>query len=170
MIVSLLALFVALGGVSYAATSLPRNSVGPLQLRTGAVTNAKVATNAITSSKVLNRSLLAVDFKLGQIPKGETGAPGAPGAAGPPGLSGLQIVSGTGVTGTGSHTDTATCPTGKKAISGGFVTSDIDSDNTSILLDAVQDDGVSYKVTAKVSSGADTWKLTARVLCAVVAA
>lgn len=38
-----IALFVALGGTSYAAVSLPRNSVGTRQLRNGAVTPKKLS-------------------------------------------------------------------------------------------------------------------------------
>ena len=41
--IALLALFVALGGTTYAATALPRNSVGAKQLKKNAVTGAKVA-------------------------------------------------------------------------------------------------------------------------------
>ena len=42
LVVSLIALFVALGGTSYAAFSLPKNSVGTAQLKTGAVTGSKL--------------------------------------------------------------------------------------------------------------------------------
>ncbi|MDT7802398.1 MAG: hypothetical protein QOI78_5831, partial [Actinomycetota bacterium] len=43
-VISLIALFVALGGTSYAAiTTLPANSVGTAQLKTGAVTGAKLS-------------------------------------------------------------------------------------------------------------------------------
>lgn len=43
LIISLLALFVALGGTSYAAiSSVPANSVGTAQLKNGAVTSAKL--------------------------------------------------------------------------------------------------------------------------------
>lgn len=45
-VVAYLALFVALGGTSYAAISIPRNSVGTRQLRNGAVTAAKLAKGA----------------------------------------------------------------------------------------------------------------------------
>jgi hypothetical protein len=81
------ALFIALSGTSYAATQLPKNSVGSKQLRS----------NSVTSAKVKNRSLVAKDFKAGQLPKGakgdqgpkgDTGAPGAPGAPGTPGVKG----------------------------------------------------------------------------------
>ena len=40
--IALLALFVALGGTSYAAFSLPAGSVGTKQLRNGAVTSKKI--------------------------------------------------------------------------------------------------------------------------------
>jgi hypothetical protein len=68
---------VALGGTSYAAANLPRNSVGTVQLKTGAV----------TSLKVKDRSLLVKDFKRGQL---RAGPAGPQGAAGPPGVTGAQ--------------------------------------------------------------------------------
>jgi hypothetical protein len=46
-VVAYLALFVALGGTSYAAISLPAGSVGSKQLRSGAVTNKKLAKGAV---------------------------------------------------------------------------------------------------------------------------
>ncbi len=73
-----LALLVALGGTSYAAISLPANSVGTKQLKA----------NAVVTSKVKDGSLKAVDFAPGQIPAGSPGAPGAPGPAGPTGAAG----------------------------------------------------------------------------------
>ena len=50
--VGVIALFVALGGTSYAATQLPHNSVGTGQIRAGAVTTAKIHNGAITSAKL----------------------------------------------------------------------------------------------------------------------
>lgn len=86
MAVALLALFVALGGSAYAGLTLPRNSVGSAQLKRGAVTAAKLHTNAVTSSTVKAHSLLATDFKPGQLPQGPQGPKGPPGpATGPAG-------------------------------------------------------------------------------------
>jgi hypothetical protein len=82
--IGLLALFIALGGTSYAAT-LPRNSVGATQLKK----------NAVTSAKVKNSSLLAKDFKAGQLPAGQAGPKGDPGAAGAKGDAGLNGTAGT---------------------------------------------------------------------------
>jgi hypothetical protein len=81
-VISVLALFVALGGASYAALELPRNSVGTTQLRNGAVTRAKV-----------NPKLLAA-LKGRRGVRGRTGAAGAagaPGAAGVTGAAGLLL-------------------------------------------------------------------------------
>ena len=70
------ALIVALGGTSYAAIKLPKNSV--------------------TSATVKDRSLLKKDFKTGQLPAGKTGKQGPAGPAGPAGGSGAAGGAGTG--------------------------------------------------------------------------
>jgi len=85
MIVACVALVVALGGVSYAAGVLPKNSVGTAQLKKKAVTGKKIAANAVTSGKVKNGSLLGVDFATGQLPAGPKGDKGDKGDAGQPG-------------------------------------------------------------------------------------
>jgi hypothetical protein len=73
--IALLALFIALGGTTYAATALPKNSVGPKQLRKSAVTNVKIAKNAVTGAKVKDDSLTGADIlesSLGQVPSAAT--------------------------------------------------------------------------------------------------
>jgi hypothetical protein len=70
--VAYVALFVALGGASYAAIAIPRNSVGARQLKR----------NAVTSPKVKDHSLRAIDFAHGVLlagPRGETGPRGPTG-------------------------------------------------------------------------------------------
>jgi hypothetical protein len=83
-IISLLALFVALGGTGYAAVNLPRNSVGARQLKA----------NSVGSGKVKDGSLEAGDFKAGALPAGQTGATGPVGPAGPAGLRGANGTNG----------------------------------------------------------------------------
>jgi hypothetical protein len=68
LVVAMIALFVALSGAGYAAVVIPRNS--------------------ITSIQVKDRSLLAKDFKSGQLPRGAVGPAGPVGAAGPAGPAG----------------------------------------------------------------------------------
>ena len=70
MVVASIALLVALGGTSIAAVgNVPLLSVGTPQLKS----------NAVISAKVKNRSLLAVDFKQGQLPRGPRGPAGPAG-------------------------------------------------------------------------------------------
>jgi hypothetical protein len=83
MVVALVALFVALSGTSYAALTLPANSVGSKQIRK----------NAVTGSKVKPGSLLASDFKRSARLR-LRGPSGAVGAAGPRGLTGPAGVQG----------------------------------------------------------------------------
>ena len=52
LIVSIIAVILALGGTSYAALNLPSNSVGTKQLRNRAVTGAKIRNGAVTGSKL----------------------------------------------------------------------------------------------------------------------
>jgi hypothetical protein len=139
-----LALFVALGGTSYAAgATLAKNSVGSSQLRTAAVKSSDVAKDAITSIKVKDGALQASDFKAGQLPAGpqgapgekgpagEKGAPGAPGEKGDkgdkgdPGANGVldhEIVEGPDVVvnAGASVTSIVSCPAGKVALGGGY--------------------------------------------------
>jgi hypothetical protein len=69
-----LALFIALGGSSYAAVK---------------ITGKDVADGSLTTKDVKNRSLLKGDFKAGQL------AAGAPGAQGQKGEQGIQGLNGT---------------------------------------------------------------------------
>ena len=52
MVISLIALFVALGGASYAAVSLPNNSVGTAQIKNNAVNYKKIATHTIGLQRI----------------------------------------------------------------------------------------------------------------------
>lgn len=143
------ALFVALGGTSYAAATLPKNSVGNAQivnaavgpaklkvgavtgvkLRNGAVTGAKLRNNAVTSAKVKDGSLLMRDFKPGELkvalktvkgPAGAIGPTGAQGPQGPAGATSVQIRTVSGAAGAdGRYTATAVCQSGERAVGGG---------------------------------------------------
>lgn len=88
--IGLAALFVALGGTSYAAVQLPKDSVGANQIRTGAVGSAEIKNNSVTSADVKNGSLTAKDFEDGELPKGDTGAQGPKGDTGAAGAAGAQ--------------------------------------------------------------------------------
>ena len=81
-LVAYLALFVALGGSSYAAVRLTPGSVDSRALAKAAVTHKKLAANSVSSANVLSGSLSRADFKAGTLMKGEKGDPGPAGRAG----------------------------------------------------------------------------------------
>jgi Collagen triple helix repeat (20 copies) len=120
-------------------------AAGRMVLPQGSVGTKQIQKSAVTGLKVKNGSLMAADFKAGQLPagphgpqgeKGEKGATGAQGPAGPqgpkgdkgdagpvgaPGTSGYQIVIATVlVAANADGSATAACPAGKKAIGGGW--------------------------------------------------
>jgi len=51
-VMSVLAVFIALGGTSYAISQLPKNSVGARQLKKSSVTAAKIKKGAVTGAKI----------------------------------------------------------------------------------------------------------------------
>ncbi len=66
-VMATVAVFVALGGSSYAALSLPKKSVGTKQLKRNAITSSKVRNGAITGADVNESS-------FGQVPSAATAA------------------------------------------------------------------------------------------------
>lgn len=146
MVIACLALVVALSGTSYAnILNVPVNSVGTVNLRP----------NAVISSKVKNNSLLAVDFKPGQLP----------------GLRGYEVVEGgpSIVMNQVYNSLAMTCPTGKKAIGGGGGTGGgiIPGDGPYIVVSQPSIDGSGWLVqTARGTAGYSA--LVGRVICASV--
>jgi hypothetical protein len=113
-VVAYLALGVALSGTAYAATALPRNSVRSVQIKNGQVKTADIARSAVKSSSVADGSLLARDFRPGQVPAGPRGLQGL---QGPKGEAGATNVSVRAVSAMGEAI--ARCPTGSRATGGG---------------------------------------------------
>ena len=159
LVLACVALAISLSGAAYAvSTALPRNSVGPVQLRA----------NAVNSSKVLNRSLRATDFAPGQIPPGPAGPAGPPG---PPGTSALQQISDTGPSNsTASKSHQVNCPSGKRAISGGAVLSGSAS-NTFLWISRPSDPGTGWIAAGREAAGGNSgnWAVQTWVVCATVA-
>lgn len=68
---ALIALFVALGGTTIAASKLARGSVGAAQIKAGAVRTSELRDSAVNSDKVADRSLTGADVdvtRLGKVP------------------------------------------------------------------------------------------------------
>src|SRR6059058_2717348 len=156
MVVACLALAISLSGAAYAvSTALPRNSVGPVQLKN----------NAVNSAKVRNASLRAVDFAAGQIPAGPQGPQG------PPGASGLQVISGSGASNSSSpKSQQQDCPAGKRAVGGGGVITGSPT-NTFLSTSRPTDAGTGWIATGRESSAgnAGSWAVQTWVVCASVA-
>jgi hypothetical protein len=106
MVVALIALGVALGGTSYAATKLPRNSV----------TTKQIKNNSVTSAKVKDRTLRSQDFAPGQLPAGERGAQGPQGDRGAQGERGATGTVDTSNFFTKSESDNRFLPVGGTAV------------------------------------------------------
>jgi hypothetical protein len=73
-VMATIAVFIALGGASYAALKLPKNSVGTRQLKKKAVTTAKIRREAVTRAKVRKGTLTGAQIKastLGTVPNAD---------------------------------------------------------------------------------------------------
>jgi hypothetical protein len=179
MVISTLALFVALGGTGYAAVALPKNSVGSSQIKK----------NAVTASKVKDGSLLSADFAKGQIPAGPAGATGAAGPVGAPGPKGDKGEKGDqGTTGTTGATGISTivvrrkdysllngqtadsigqpltavaCAAGEKLIGGGGNFGDIDHDDGRITGSSPRKGTVDAFTALSDGDTPTVWRVTA---------
>jgi len=67
MIVACAALFVALGGTSYAVVTLGPDSVGTDNLKDGAVTNAKIAAGSVSAGKLVGNAVTNAKVRNGAI-------------------------------------------------------------------------------------------------------
>ncbi|CAI9414552.1 hypothetical protein [Nocardioides sp. T2.26MG-1] len=124
MLVALLALMIAMGGTSYAAVTLAKNSVRSPHIVNGQVKTADLGASSVTTAKVKDGSLIAGDFAPGELPAGVEGPAGPPGPAGPQGVPGpvdtVSVIRSTSPVAAGSF-DAAIvqCPAGMEAIGGG---------------------------------------------------
>jgi hypothetical protein len=94
-VMSMIAVFVALGATAFAATQLPKNRVGSKQLKKNSVTAAKIKKNAVTGAKIKKDTVTGAkvnESTLGTVPSANlansippaepahiVGAPGEPG-------------------------------------------------------------------------------------------
>jgi hypothetical protein len=89
-VVASIALFVALGGSSYAAVQLSKNSVKSKHIGSGQVRTGDIRGNAVTTSKIRNGTLELSDFnaQVASDLRGAAGPQGPGGAQGPQGAGG----------------------------------------------------------------------------------
>ena len=96
-VMTVIALFIAVaGGTAYAsatigAGNIKSGAVGSRQIKNLAVRNVDLAPNSVGSSNVSDGSLLAQDFKAGELPQGPKGEKGDQGVKGDPGPGAVQF-------------------------------------------------------------------------------
>jgi hypothetical protein len=78
LLISIVALFVALGGAAYAVKTAPKNSVTSKSIKNNQVKGVDVKDDAVTGADVLESSLVGVEGPPGQ--DGQDGQNGAPGS------------------------------------------------------------------------------------------
>ena len=144
MVVAFIALFVAIGGSSYAVTRLPAKSVGAKQIRTGAVRTVHIAQNAVTGAKIKNASITGADIKMSSL-GGVPSAAAATHAGAAAGLDKITYISAAGgvppapplptdpnaTPQTSVAGASATCPPGTLVVGGGVGV--VDNSNTSVV-------------------------------------
>lgn len=140
------------------------------------ITGKQIKNNTVTTKDIKNRTLKAKDLSLGAKkklagatgPAGERGATGPAGPAGTSGISGFEVVTRTVSLPALGGTDsvTATCPTGKKAIS---ASAGYAAPLTGLLSQVTRTSDTAFKATGLVAMplGADQL-LTLDVVCAAV--
>lgn len=142
LLIALLALVLAVGGGAFAAGTM----VTSAQIKNGTIKPADL-------SPALRRSIAQT---------------GPPGPAGAPGLSQVEVVTGASdyALGSGYRSAIASCPSGKRAVSGGGAVEGTAGPQMNITRPTAADDG--WSATGYWASGAGAWQVTAYAVCAVV--
>jgi hypothetical protein len=181
LVVSSLALFAALSGGAYAASTIGspqirNNSVQGLDIKDGTIKSADIAVGTRNGLKG-QQGPAGEQGPAGQTgAKGDTGAPGAPGA---PGVSGLeQVTQSTVSDSTSGKSVVVTCPAGKKVLGTAFdiagATAGADpnlyKEATIDEIDLAPDSSsATFYAYEQKGGSASAWLLSGTVICAAVA-
>jgi hypothetical protein len=181
-VVATLALFLALGGTSYAVAQL-----GSGDIRDNSIRSRDVRDNSLGSGDIHNRSLLRRDFKRGQVPKGrrgkagprgsrglrgKTGKTGRTGKTGAAGVSASTVVSKDSASDSNDKSATAQCPSGRRALGGGASLKSGPATNIALGSSAPSGNPASgWRASGlEVNGGTlEPWQLTVYAVCAKVA-
>jgi hypothetical protein len=182
IVLSLIAIFMSMGGAAYAATTLGTGAVHTQNLANGAVSPEKLsqALRSEITAKDASDSPGASSSQGPQGPKGDTGATGAAGARGATGATGATGSAGTGTTyttvegyapqpivdGAGGFAQ-ADCPTGDTPVGGGYKINPADPTfPVSVTVDEPDTAGWSVQLTSTASDDGGAVTLTAYAVCA----
>ena len=182
IVLSLIAIFMSMGGAAYAATTLGTGAVHTQNLANGAVSPEKLsqALRSEITAKDASDSPGASSSQGPQGPKGDTGATGAAGARGATGATGATGSAGTGTTYTtvegyapqpivdgGGGFAQANCPTGDTPVGGGYKIDPADPTfPVSVTVDQPDTAGWSVQLTSSASNEGGAVTLTAYAVCA----
>jgi hypothetical protein len=163
LVVASIALLLALGGTAYAAVALPKNSVGPAQIRNGSVTSLKVRDGSLRALDLAPAARRALTGQVG--PQGPKGDPG------PAGLSGVEIVQASSPFDSNPERSlVVSCPAGKRLIGGGggaWGRAMIFTPREVVLTASHPLDENTWLVAAHELTATDTeWFLRANAICA----
>jgi hypothetical protein len=132
LVISLVALFVSIGGIGYAATTITGKNVKNSSLtgkdvKNSSLTGSDIKNSSLSGKDIKNNSLTGSDVlesKLGKVPTA-----GAADTAGSARISQVRTVTATGTAPNdgSAGTATATCPTGLSVVGGGARVPDPDT-------------------------------------------
>ena len=114
-VMATVAVFVALGGTSYAVAT---GSIDSRELKNNSVAGKDIRNSTIRSGDVGNGTLLARDFKVGALPAGPRGETGPRGPAGGTNVV-TRVAVGPEVSPNASAGGDAQCNPGERAVGGG---------------------------------------------------
>jgi hypothetical protein len=157
-----IALFLALGGGAFAATQLPKKSVGTKQLKAKAVTNPKLGDKAVSTDKLAENAVTGGKIADGAVTGGKLAAGSAV-----KGIVTREVVIANQATSTSDVRDIQ-CAAGEVAVGGGasgttvgtrnFPNLDVD---TQVLADGPIDANDSAAANGVAATG---WHISAKVL------
>jgi hypothetical protein len=159
-----LALFLALSGGAYAATALPRNSVGRRQIKNNAVNAAKVLDGSLRGADIKESSLTRVPSATNAVHAAAAGAIDKvtykSATSGVPGVAPGPVV-------TPVATGTVTCNPGQRVISGGVK---VDNPAEAFVIDSYPDVGNTAWTVRVGNAGAPPVGFTVVAVCTAVTA
>ncbi len=144
LVVSFVALFVALAGGAYAATKIDTGDI-----QKGAVTGKKLAKNAVNSNKVKDASLTGGDLADGAISGSKLAAA-------------TEVEESTTVTVGTIGSESVDCPTGTRLITGGYDTNSVYPTNVGFAVESRPDDN---GWQASIFASGDNTELTVYAVC-----
>jgi hypothetical protein len=174
-VISTLCLFLLLGGgAAFAATQLPKNSVGTKQLKKNSVTAAKIKNGAVTQAKIATSAQNALKGATGPVgrvgPVGPQGARGPQGPIGPSGIAGVHAVDGPSTTVPAGFANDifASCPSGEHLIGGGYRDENQTAASIDVLINSPDPNSPTTRWFVRINNtSAGSIPATAVAICAV---